>query len=323
VGFLTRRSALLAMGGAAASAGTLAGLPAPALYEDPEKIYSALREQPGTMLRLDGGEIKVVFADGAPGVDRERTLAWIAHAAKAVSRYFGNYPVARFGLLVISEDSDRVGHATTFGYDGAITRIRVGTRSDAAAFAKDWVLVHEMLHTALPNLPRRALWLQEGNATWVEPVARAQIGWITPEEVWREAAQGLPKGEPRATDGGMDGTRSWGRLYWGGATFWLLAEISIYVQSQGRFMLRDALRAINRTSGGNGVVWEPEQMMKVGDEATGTSALASLYRQFADRRVDLNVQTTLARLGVELDGGLRLTDDAPLAALRRRITAAS
>ena len=323
MGTVTRRSALLAIGGAAATAGTLAGLAPPPLYGDPENIYAALRKQPGTTLRLYGGEIKVVFADGAPGVDRERTLAWVAHAAKAVSRYFGHYPVARFGLLVIGEDSHRVGHATTFGYDGAITRVQVGTRADAASFAKDWVLVHEMLHTALPNLPRRALWLQEGNATWVEPVARAQIGWITPEEVWLEAAQGLPKGEPAATEGGMDGTRSWGRLYWGGAAFWLLAEIAIYEQSRGHFLLRDALRGINRTSGGNGVVWEPEQMMKVGDDATGTSALRNIYRQFADGPVDLNVAATLARLGIELEGGIRLVDGAPLAALRRRITAAS
>jgi transposase len=172
-------------------------------------------------------------------------------------------------------------------------------------------------------LPRRALWLQEGNATWVEPVARAQARQISASEVWRQAIAGMPQGVRDASAGGMDGTREWGRLYWGGAVFWLLAEIAVYQQSAGRALLRDALRAINRESGGNAAQWSPEKMMAVGDAATGHSALQSLYEEFALHAAKVDLANIFHRLGVSRASGesIRFDAGAELASLTRRITA--
>ena len=291
-------------------------------YDDPDRVYNALRIQRSTFIQRGGRTIRVVFADGAGGLDRARTLGWVARAATTVHSYFGQLPVTEYGLLVIAENGNSVGHATTFGYAGAITRIRVGTGADNAAFARDWVLVHEMLHTALPDMPRRALWLQEGNATWVEPVARAAVGQLPISEVWRQAVAGMARGEPGPDDGGMDGTTVHDRLYWGGATFWLRAEIAILEQSGRRRTLRDAMRAINRESGGNIADWKPEQMMAAGDRATGTTALSSLYQEFATRPVHTNLAGLFGRLGVvSTPSGIAFDDRAPLADIRRRITA--
>ena len=134
----------------------------------------------------------------------------------------------------------------------------------------------------------------------------------------------MPKGEPQPSAGGMDGTDAWGRLYWGGATFWLLAEIAIYERSHGRSSLRAAIRAVNRASGGNVSDWQPEQVMLAGDAATGTDALSTLYARFAESPVDTDLPALFARLGVALDqaGTVVFGERAPLAALRRAITRA-
>jgi predicted metalloprotease with PDZ domain len=134
----------------------------------------------------------------------------------------------------------------------------------------------------------------------------------------------MPTGEPLPGDEGMDGTTAHGRLYWGGATFWLLAEVAIHDQSQGRRSLREALRAVNRASGGNRARWSPEQLMRAGDLATGTQALSTLYARFATSRVETDLPALFRRLGVMVqpDGGVGFDDGAPLAALRRSITQA-
>lgn len=325
---IDRRALMIAIGasaiGAAVGASTIAGaaVAAAARYDDPDDIYAALRDQPAIVLDRGGRTVSIVFADGAPGLDRARTIAWINRAMTALMGYFGQLPVAQYGLLVIAEPGDGVGHATTFGYGGAITRIRVGTGATDAAFARDWVLVHEMLHTALPDLPRRSLWLQEGNATWVEPVARVAAGQLPASEVWRQAIIGMPRGEPGPGAGAIDGTMDHGRLYWGGATFWLLAEIAIIEQSRGRHGLRDAMRAINRASGGNIVDWTPEAMMAVGDRAINAAVLTDLYARFVAGPVSTDLDGLFARLGVAASGGgVVFNDAAPLAAIRRRITA--
>lgn len=316
-----RRAVVLGLGAAAIGGSSLASAGSAPDYEDPDDIYAALRSQPHQMVAAEGRSIRVVFADGAAGLAREPVLDWVQASAKAVSAYFGRFPVAEHGLLIIAEPSDRVGRATTFGYAGPATRIHVGTQATTDALRSDWILVHEMVHTALPDLPRRALWLQEGNATYVEPIARAMAGQLTVAEVWRESLLGMPKGLPHTDDLGMDGTRAWGRLYWGGATFWLLAEIAIDRDSGGKRSLRDALRHINHASGGNTVTWSPERLMVTGDEASGTPSLSALYARFADARVDPDLASLFRQLGVSHAGGEIIFDDrAPLAALRRRIT---
>lgn len=276
--------------------------------------------EPFSGLDLIGGRIHVVF-DEADGIDRKRVLDWIHRGARAIETYFGRYPAARHVIVVIAEDGRKVGHATTWGRNGSsLTRIHVGRDTDEDAFLRDWVLVHEMVHVSLPDLPRRALWLQEGSATWIEPVARVQAGQLPPEAIWSQAVAGMPKGQPAAGAGGMDGTDVWGRLYWGGATFWLRAEVAIHEASHGRRGLRDAMRAIARASGGNVVEWTPERMMREGDAAVGNDALSSLYRRFAVQAMPTDLDALFARLGVEpTPHGIAFDDRAPLAALRRKI----
>lgn len=320
---LDRRSVLLGAGALAVGGGALAGGDPLPRYEDPDDMYAALRDQPHQLLDVAGGKIRVVFADDAPGLARQPVLDWIRSAGRAVSAYFGRYPVEHGGLLIIAEPGAKVGHATTFGYAGPATRIHVGTGAGADAFARDWVLAHEMVHCALPDLPRRALWLQEGNATYVEPIARAMVGQLAVTEVWRQALVGMRKGLPQVGDAGLDGTRVWGRLYWGGAIFWLLAEIAIYRDTRGARSLRDVLRHINRSSGGNAAIWEPEQLVAVGDRAIGGSTLGRLYARFANSRVEPDLDDVFRALGVPPGSDLlaAFNDRAPLARLRRQITA--
>lgn len=99
---------------------------------------------PDTSLSVDGGTIDLVFADGAPGLDRALITDWICTSAKAVSTYFGGFPVSHVRLMVIADNGHSV-NGTTFGSpQGSFIRLRVGTLADAAALKDDWVLVHEM-----------------------------------------------------------------------------------------------------------------------------------------------------------------------------------
>jgi hypothetical protein len=290
-------------------------------YEDPNAVYGALREQRHTPMSIHGGMIDVVFADSARDIDRTLVLAWIQRCAEAVSTYFGRFPVARAGLLVIAVDGRKIGSGTTFGIAGSAIRIHVGRSVDEDTLNRDWILVHEMTHLALPNVPRQNLWLQEGNATYVEPIARAQAGQLDPAEVWRWSIEGMPKGEPTPGDLGLDYTPTWGRIYWGGAAFWLQADVDIYEQTGGRHDLQDALRAINRASGGNGANWTAQQVMAAGDRATGVNVLRRLYAQMRAAPVQTDLDSLFGRLGVsEVGGHIVFDDSAPLAAFRRHLT---
>ncbi|MEO7916040.1 MAG: hypothetical protein ABIR16_00225 [Dokdonella sp.] len=291
-------------------------------YEGGRSVYTALREQPRITLEVGGGRINVVFADNADGLDRERALQWIRRSAEAVSIYFGRFPVKEIGVLVVTRPGDRVVTGTTFGYGSSAIRMLVGRDCTDAAYADDWVLVHEMTHLALPELPSRNAWLMEGNATYVEPIARAQAGQLDRESVWRWSLRGMPKGLPVHGDLGLDNTPTWGRKYWGGAIFWLLVDVRLREATKNRIGAQDALRAINRRSSGNTSDWSADELMAAGDAATKTTVMSDLYAQMRDDPMPVDLGALFEQLGIsESKGKIRFDDNAPLAAVRRSITA--
>ncbi len=137
-------------------------------------------------------------------------------------------------------------------------------------------------------------------------------------QMWHELFRDLPQGMPRDGDDGLDRTRSWGATYWGGALFWFLADVEIRERTHNRRSADDALRAIQAAGGNASRHWTVERVLEVGDRATGTSVLATLYRRIALRRFDVDLRALAGRLGVAAD---RFDDRAPLAAIRRAITA--
>ncbi|PZP19837.1 MAG: hypothetical protein DI607_01430 [Sphingomonas hengshuiensis] len=285
-----------------------------------EVVREFARHRP-MRLSVGGAHIDLAFAQGSNGIDTPRVVDWVTRSARAVTHYFGRFPVPQVKLLVVADDSAGVGHATTWGYGGATIRIGVGTQAAALAFRRDWVLVHEMVHLALPNLPEEQVWALEGNATYVEPVARVQAGDLDPATIWREMTLGMVKGLPLAGDEGLDRTHSWARTYWGGALYYLVADIDILTRTGGTKGLQHALRAINRASGGNGTEWSMEQLVKTGDAATGVDTLTRLWTQWRDTPVPVDLVRLFADLGVSAGAeGVVFNDDARLASTRRAIT---
>ncbi|MGP0073466.1 MAG: hypothetical protein ACLPWF_16240 [Bryobacteraceae bacterium] len=271
--------------------------------------------------------IDVRFAPGKIEVGRDAILAWITNAADAVSEYFGRFPVEHPRLMVRpAEGRAGVFRGTTFGGKrGAFTRISVGQTTTQAQLDDDWMMTHEFVHMGFPDVSAESdehHWMEEGMATYIEPIARARIGRMTPERVWGDFARDMPQGLPQAGDQGLDRTPTWGRTYWGGAIFWLLADVGIREATHNHKGLEDAMRGILEAGGNVTEDWTVERVVEVGDQATGTTVLADLYRQMKATAVRTDLDDLWRRLGVQAKNGTVTFDDgAPLADIRKAITA--
>src|SRR5882757_8947175 len=56
--------------------------------------YEAFDGLPKTDLDVSGGSIHVAFAPGDIALPREKVLDWIGTSAKAVSTYYGRFPIS-------------------------------------------------------------------------------------------------------------------------------------------------------------------------------------------------------------------------------------
>ncbi|HEV8019014.1 MAG TPA: hypothetical protein VGP32_10690 [Steroidobacteraceae bacterium] len=277
-------------------------------------------ESPATAELSVAGAALEVETRGEFGRGTEALLAWVRRSADIVARYYGRFPARSLRVRIQVEPGDGVHGGTTYANPNAFIRVRVGREVTDAQLLADWVLVHEMTHLALPDTGERHAWLSEGLATYVEGIARMQAGNRSEEDVWAEEMRAMPRGLPLEDDHGLDHTHTWGRTYWGGAMFCLLADVDIRRRTQLRFGLQDALRAILRESGGLATDWPIERVLRTGDAAVGTRTLEDLYAQMKDTAVAPDLMTLWRQLGVVSDGAtVRLDDHAPLAAVRRAI----
>jgi hypothetical protein len=277
-----------------------------------------------TSLQISGGTIEVSLPNAPLAVSTDDLLHWVKNAAGAVAVYYGAFPVTHLTLRIRAGRGRGVSHGVTYATNGGLIMITVGQEATVQALADDWVLPHEMTHLAFPDMPDRQHWIEEGLATYVEPVARAQAGQLPVAEVWKQFIRHMPQGEPAAGDEGLDNTPTWGRTYWGGAMFCLIADVKIRERTQNRRGLRDALRAIVRDGGTIVTDWDIEKAFAVGDKATGTSVLVELYRQMRDKPSPVDLDQLWNQLGVALkDGDVTFNDKAPKAAIRQAITSPS
>lgn len=246
---------------------------------------------------------------------------WVDRAADAVSNYYQRYPVKHVDIYLKLRLGSGVGGGHAEGWDGPRIYISVGRNTSRAVFDDDWVLTHEMVHLAFPSVPRYNHWIEEGLATYVEPIARARVGQLTPERIWGDMLEGMPNGLPQAGDAGMDHTPTWGRTYWGGALFCLTADVEIRRRTHEQKGLEDAVRGILNKVGNIELDASLIDLFRVGDESTGVSVLVPLYEDWKDKPVTPDLAKFWQELGVQSkDGKTALDENAPLAPERRAIT---
>jgi hypothetical protein len=269
---------------------------------------------------IGGAEIRVEVDGAAFSAGSAPILEWVRRSAGIVAAYYGHFPTRTVHVQVVPQRGDGVNGGTTYGYQGGFIRVEVGRAVTDAQLRDDWVLVHEMVHLALPDVGEDHAWLSEGLATYVEGIARVQAGNRSEKDVWMEELRMMPRGLPATGDRGLDRTHTWGRTYWGGAMFCLLADVEIRKRTHLRLGLQDALRAVNERSGGLVADWPVRRVFEAGDAAVGTTALEDLYEQMKDDPMRPDLEKLWSDLGVERDGSnLRLHDDAPLAEVRHAI----
>ncbi len=268
---------------------------------------------------VGSSRVRLTIGDGPLAVSRDDVLRWVRDCCEAVAAWYGRFPVHPLELAVVPGDGDGVYGGRTVGGPVPRVRVHVGATAELADLYGDWILVHELVHLAFPNVPRAHHWIEEGLATYVEPWIRVACGQLTADRAWGDLVDGLPQGQPAAGDRGLDHTPTWGRTYWGGALYCLLVDVALRRQTPD-VGLKQALIGILRAGGNMTVSWPLERALAVGDAATGRTVLTDTWRAHRDRAVRVDLDAMWRELGVVRAGdGIAFDDTAPGAGIHRAI----
>jgi len=269
---------------------------------------------------LGGSRISVEIRDRVLRGKKDMLLEWVIYSAQTVSQFYGRFPVDKVHINVQVAGGHAVRFGQAFGGESPFVRVVVGEHVTPEALRKDWIMVHEMVHLAMADIPHAHRWLLEGLATYVESIARAQRGHLSEEFVWNGFINRMPQGLPKSGDRGLDQTPTWGRTYWGGAIFCMLADIEIRKLTNNRKSLRDALRGVLDAGLSMHSSATAMQVFEAGDRATGVDVLVPLYQKMKADPYPIDLGALWLSLGVALQNeAVVYNDDAPMAYIRKRL----
>ncbi|MGH6892476.1 MAG: hypothetical protein ACREEP_09485 [Dongiaceae bacterium] len=262
-------------------------------------------------------ELTLALPPGPAQIAPAQLAAWVSAVAEGNRRFWARSP-AKGGLaILVSSPRGGVPFGRVLSLGGAVVTVLVGRQATTQQLYDDWVLVHEFIHLGSPLMRDTGAWLNEGIATFYEPVLRTRAGWKSEDEVWREWISQMPRGMPAMTGIGLENAGR-GGIYWGGALFVLMAEIESLQASGGKVGFSDCLRGVLAEGGDVTVTWPTMKLMGRCDALLGRSVIVPLAEQHIARGSAMDLDQLWRRLGVSMaeGGGIRYDDGAELAWLR-------
>jgi hypothetical protein len=253
---------------------------------------------------------------GATEIASEQLAAWVSAVAESNRRFWARSPTQ--GGLVVLVPSQRGGvpFGRVLSLGGAVVTVLVGKQATPQDLYDDWVLMHEFIHLGSPLMRDTGAWLNEGIATFYEPVLRARAGWKSEDEVWREWMSQMPRGMPAMTGLGLENAGR-GGIYWGGALFVLMAEIESLQASGGRIGFSDCLRTVLAEGADVTVKWHTMKLLDRCDSLLGKEVVATLAKQHIEKGSAMDLDGLWRRLGISIEGdAVHYDDSAELAWLR-------
>jgi hypothetical protein len=262
-------------------------------------------------------ELTLAVPPGGLTIAPEQIAAWVSAVAEGNRRFWARSP-AKGGLaILIPSPRGGVPFGRVLSLGGAVVTVLVGQQATTQDLYGDWVLVHEFIHLGSPLMRDTGAWLNEGIATFYEPVLRARAGWKSEDDVWREWISAMPRGMPAMTGIGLENAGR-GGIYWGGALFVLMAEIESLKMSGGKIGFSDCLRTVLAEGGDVTVKWPTMKLLDRCDALLGKTVIAALAKQHIEKGSAMDLDQLWRRLGVSMaeGGAIRYDETAELAWLR-------
>jgi hypothetical protein len=219
------------------------------------------------------------------GINNQRKINsfkdWLTESVFAVSQLYGRFPIDQAQILVapIGKRREAIPWAEVQRAGLPAAHLFIDQYRPIQEFKKDWTTVHELSHLLIPRIEYRDRWLSEGLASYYQNVAKARAGLLSEQHAWQKLKRGFAKGR-KAFSGSLRSSRATKHLYWGGAAFFLLADIRLRNLPTPQ-TLDQVLDALQSCCLPNDTLWNAEQFVNKMDSLSDTTIFSDLLKNEA------------------------------------------
>jgi hypothetical protein len=283
--------------------------------------YTAFGVKETRELDVGATRVRIALLDGALDTDFDTLARWVGDSARAVQSFYARATDSDITVLLAPvPDRADIPFGKLLPESGPGIVVFLGEHAEPRDLYRDWVLVHELFHVGSPSFLGEGKWLDEGLATYFEPIIRARAGFIPEAAVWSEFSTAMQRGLHVMTERGLEHSQGYADMYWGGALFCLLADVQIRNATANTKGLEDGVRAVLAAGGVASEVWALSDALAIAERAVGVPVLSELVARHARQGSPVDLPALFGALGVSRQrGGVHLDDQAPLAAIRHGI----
>ncbi|MDX1569335.1 MAG: hypothetical protein R3200_02555 [Xanthomonadales bacterium] len=236
--------------------------------------------------------------------ERRNLIAWVEYAHAGLAGLIGELPYSYdVHFHRRTRSSEPVPWAnTTKRWNRRGVNFHVDPRFPRRDFERDWTAYHELAHLMFPYLGRSGMWFAEGIASYLQyqaMYAAGELDWAQVIDRYRDRFDRASRSNRLDSvsivdlNGMMRQTRSYVRLYWGGAAFFLEADRRLHRGYGIRLhdVIRDYLDCCfgSRDDG-------PMEMIRRFDRLSGSRVFSEVYADTVDRKGFPETEAALAWL---------------------------
>ena len=191
----------------------------------------------------------------------------------------------------------------------------------------NWTAYHEFSHLLIPYRGYGDLWFSEGLASYYQNILQLRAGLFDEARFWQKLDAGFKRGQADQAHSDlslaelsprMRETRSFMRSYWSGAMLYLLADIELRRQNGSINSLDKALGGLNQCCRDQAM--SAREIIASLDKITGGDQFSSLFSKLGNSYAVPDHRPLFEQLGISItDSGVSLSDDAPLADIRKKM----
>jgi len=272
-----------------------------------------------------GVQVELALLDGELEIDAAAAQRWLSAGVDMLAALEGGFPAQRLAAIIVpaGDHADPVPFGMVARGGGGSLLLLVSASANERALLTDWVLPHELSHLLLPFIEREQAWLSEGLASYYQELLRARAGLQSERAAlarlaryMREAARSEASASVVEESARMQLTHAYRKVYWGGAAFWLHADVRLRHASQGHASL-DSLLAALRARGALQRVWTARALLSELDSLAGSTLFTDARNEAAAVSFP-PFERTFELLGVR-GQPIELDDAAPAAEVRRSL----
>lgn len=300
---------------------------------DPESAHFDAHAAFGRLRRVTGEHLGVPFEavvlSQALVLPSQSISEWMRSAIEVASLGPAGFPGTRLHVLMlpshnVSEQAVSFGSVTRGGAGSVV--LFVGRQATLENLRSDWVLPHELSHLFLPRNARKHAWFNEGAATYYQEVLRARAGVLSTHEALQNLARSMQRAARMGTgrnlrdeSADMHRTHAYRPVYWGGAAFFLMADVALRRATDGVQTLDSVFRKLLSENAPRRFV-ALRDLLSYMDASAGVSVFVPLADTCLERSFP-DVEPVLGALGAFGTLGDDAYQRAELAALRDAIFA--